>query len=580
MTSSKSTASINSRWLESRSGEVHRAKARAMLVLLLLVCGLGGVAHAERKRVVVLPFEGDKAEKFYDGVVKLLKKSHTVVSSDKWDGAAEELSAAKVTGKNVKKVAKKLKIDGVVEGTVEKRRDQYIIRITLRAGTTGEVLKTTVNVKADGPRLDGDAQKDIKSELNDLIAGLDSNRAAGGDEDEKPTKKARDKANDEDEDEDAKPAKKKPGKDRELDEDEDAKPAKKKPAKDEAEDEDEPKKGGFTRGADKGDKKRPAKDEDAGVKKAAEDEDESPLPKPKKRPKDKPDADEDEVAAKGEAGDDEEIEDRTEPGPKMDQATALSPGNRAIDVVAGISFNARRLSWKTSADLPPSMGVAGTGKPPNYKGLPAPGVLIDITAYPLAFGHKNQGMLKNIGLHVMYDKVLLISSKAGGEKLETAQQRFGVGGVFRYPLGKTATAPVVGARLGYGNQKFQIAGAADIPNVNYTMIDIGAFFRYSMSEKIILNVNLGYLAFSNTGQIQKDDQYGAATVAGFEGELGADYAITKTIFARAALKFETIGFTFKGKGMLTTGRDGDPEPDVTGARDNYLGGAVTVGYLY
>jgi len=65
-----------------------------------------------------------------------------------------------------------------------------------------------------------------------------------------------------------------------------------------------------------------------------------------------------------------------------------------------------------------------------------------------------------------------------------------------------------------------------------------------------------------------------------EGELGGDYALTRNIFARASFRFETIGFKFKGTGAMTTGRDTDPEQDVFGARDNYLGGAVTVGYLY
>ena len=36
-----------------------------------------------RKRVVVLDFEGPKAEKFHDELVKLLKQQHTIIPTSK-----------------------------------------------------------------------------------------------------------------------------------------------------------------------------------------------------------------------------------------------------------------------------------------------------------------------------------------------------------------------------------------------------------------------------------------------------------------------------------------------------------------
>jgi len=143
---------------------------------------------------------------------------------------------------------------------------------------------------------------------------------------------------------------------------------------------------------------------------------------------------------------------------------------------------------------------------------------------------------------------------------------------------------VIGATVRYGRQNFTISSAGgvmpDIPNVNYTIIDPGVMFRFQAAPKFVLNANLGFMLFTNTGQIQKTDQYGPATVTGFEGEFGGDYMLTRNIFARAAFKFETIGFKFGGTGMLSTGRDADATQDVFGARDNYIGGAVSVGYLY
>jgi len=153
--------------------------SKLLVVFAVLFLWIGR-ADADRKRVVVLDFEGPNAEKFHADVVKLIKKSHTVVKTTKWTKAAEELDAAKVTEKNVKKVAKKLKIDGVITGKIDKRRDEYIIKLKLRAGTSGELMGNSVSTKADGPRLEGQAERDIKDELIAVIDELESNRDSGG----------------------------------------------------------------------------------------------------------------------------------------------------------------------------------------------------------------------------------------------------------------------------------------------------------------------------------------------------------------------------------------------------------------
>jgi hypothetical protein len=70
-------------------------------------------------------------------------------------------------------------------------------------------------------------------------------------------------------------------------------------------------------------------------------------------------------------------------------------------------------------------------------------------------------------------------------------------------------------------------------------------------------------------------------VLGFEGAAGADYLIKPNIFVRAAVRIETIGFSFKGTGRQAIARDDDPMTvDVGAARDNYFGGMATVGYIY
>jgi hypothetical protein len=257
----------------------------------------------------------------------------------------------------------------------------------------------------------------------------------------------------------------------------------------------------------------------------------------------------------------------------MDEDEQLTLKERAIDAVLGLSFNMRRMAFSYDPDL--------ESKPPPYKGVPVAGIYIDGTVFPLAIGHKRRDMLKNFGLTVMYDRVLKIESKAMGQPLPTTQARYAVGVAFRYPIGDKA---VIGARVRYGRQNFTIGTVngvgADIPNVHYTIIDPAVTFAVVAAPKLTIDGKLGFMAITNTGQIQKTDQYGQATVKGFEGEVGGSYLFTRNIYARAAFRFETIGFDFGGSGMLATGRDMDPEQDVQGARDSYFGGTLGVGVLY
>jgi opacity protein-like surface antigen len=508
-----------------------------------------GQAHADRRRVVVLDFEGPNAEKFHSDVIKLIKKSHSVVKLSKWTKTAEEMDAAKVTEKNVKKVAKKTKVDGVITGKIEKKRDEYVIKLKLRAGTTGELVGKTISTKADGPRLEGQAQKDIKDELIALIDELESNREGGGDEGS--------------------------SEDSGKTSGEDATSG-------------EPKKSGFGRkGGDDGEKSGDSGEGEKSADEPKQDDDEV-RPRKKKRGGD----DEDRPRKrKASSDDDEGVEGSSdEPEEMGDKALYLSPSRRAVDAVLGLSFTARNLKFTFANDL--------GDPPPGYKqSLPVGGALLDVTVFPMALNHKKPPtIVSGIGVQLLYDQVLKINSQKQYSddmnavhiaNLETKESRFTLAGVFRYPIGKGAKAPVVGGTLGYSKQKFTVAQTlpnaepTDIPDINYSMISPGVFVRFPAIPKLNLNLDAMFHAVTNTGSIQKREQYGQATVSGYSVVFGADYAIKANIFVRAGIRYQKFGFTFKGDPMsLTNTRDTDPEQDVTGATDSYFGGAATVGYVY
>ena len=545
-----------------------RLPASSAWIALVLLLLLSGVANAGRKRIVVLEFEGDKAEKFHEDVVRLIKKSHTVVSVDKWNGTAEEMSAAKPTDKNIKKVAKKLKVDGVVSGTVEKRRDEYILRLKLRSGASGELVGSAVNIKSESAKLDGTAAKDLKDELIDVISTLESNRdgSGGGDEEVEEEKPKKGGAGKKPDDEEEKP--KKGGFVKKSD-DEEEKPKKGGTAK-KPDDEEKPKKTPVAEEKPKktGTGKKPDDEEVAALKPKADDEE-----KPKKV-KDDDDDDKDKpkkVARKddddGGGGDDD---DDTQIGKSvtLTGAAVYAPSERAIDAAVGMSFTARRMAFSFDPNQV-------TQRPAGYKqSTPVPGAYIDVTAYPLSFGHNRKDILRHIGVTLMFDRALSINSKNPNTnmKLKSAEQRLAIGATFRYPLGQGATAPVIGAALRYNSQSFTIDGDAVIPDVSYSMFDFTGTFAYPIGSKLVLNLNATLLLPLNAGEITLLAQYGRAKITGFEGSGGLDYMLLKNIFARAEVRFETLGYAFIGEGMRSTG--------VGGARDTYYGGVLTAGYLF
>jgi hypothetical protein len=522
------------------------------LVVLAALVFWFGIAQAERKRVVVLEFEGPNADKFRSEVIKIIKKKHAVLKTDKWNKYAEELDAAKVTEKNVKKVAKKMKVDGVITGKVDKKRDEYIIKLRLRSGATGELIGSTVTAKADGPRLDDQAEKEVKGELVAAIDELESNGGDDGGDGDGGKKDDGAKKDDDD---------KKSGFGKKDDEDTNAKRNKKD---DEEKKDKEPK-------------------EDPPAEEASDDD------KPKKRKNEDDDDDGGSKRKRKKSDDDGESIEEDAPISDAKRELNLSVSRRAIDATIGLSFTRRNLKFTHAGDL--------GDPPPGYKqSIPVAGALIDMTFYPLSFGHKRKDLIQHIGLNIIYDKVLIINSQKRYSDvmnnpqvadLTTKESRWGFAGVFRYPLSKKKNAIVVGGSLGFAKQSFSVAQTlpngqpTDIPNVSYSMLSPAAFLRVPAIPKLTFNLDAAFHAVIGTGDIGLQAQYGRATVSGYEVELGADYMIKPNIFARAGIRYQAIGFAFKGDTMSQTNtRDTDPEQDVTGAKDSYFGGTASIGYAY
>ncbi len=612
--------------------------SKRVLLALLVLCALAGVAQA-KKRVVVIDFTGPKADGFQAQIEGVIKRSASLVSAEKWNAAADDIGG-KMNAKTIAKIAGKLNVDGVVVGSVDRRGARYFVHVKLKSGATGEQV-AEVQLVARSGKLTSDDLGEVRDQIGGAIAKLEAPGDAGDDDtadaddgDDAPKSKAKakskskvkgkhklddsdDSADTADDDDSAKSKAKDKHKgfrghdrsdddvasadDDDSDSGDDAprskakakgkSKAKGKHASDDdtadADDSDDaPKSKSKDRSKSKAKGKHASSDDDAD----SADSDDAPKSKSKSKSKDKDaddgertaSSDDDEHASSSSGDDDEEI--------GAEGEMERDPLHRPLDALAGLSFTSRNLSFTTTPGL--------TNKPQGYKsGVPVTGLYVGGDFYPLAFNAKNRSITRDFGITVLFDRVLSISSQlkytdmAGATQtasLATTEQHLALGVVFRHALNKKPDSPTIYASIRYNQAKFDInkdqapmGVTVDIPNTDYTYIDPGVGIRYPITPKIALDGVVRFDLITNTGEMQQPDQYGAATVYGFDVDAGGDYMIDTQWFVHAGLKLSTIGFSFKGNGALSNNRDGDPTTvDVQGARDTYYGAVVTAGYLY
>src|SRR5262249_30705237 len=131
---------------------------------------------------------------------------------------------------------------------------------------------------------------------------------------------------------------------------------------------------------------------------------EEDAPKTKKRSKKSDDEEDRPKKRTAKRGDDDGGSVEADAGEPVDADTAISPAYRAIDVAVGVSFVARKLSFKYDSDL--------AAPPPGYRqSIPVAGAIIDATVFPLSFSHKSHDLLSGLGINVLYDQVIKINSQ-------------------------------------------------------------------------------------------------------------------------------------------------------------------------
>lgn len=514
----------------------------SVLAALMIVALCAAPAHAKKKRskkrgaksaqtnIVLLDFTGPKASSVRKSMVKMLGSKAKLVPVAKYKKAQKRLRARRMSGRDVVKVSKSLDVHGLITGSVKRKRGKYQLSLTLVSGTTGDTVDRLTVTLGRTPRITKRAERDIERKFFPALADL------GTHEKDEP-----------------RVAKGKRGRDREEvveDDDDDWETEDTGGDADEVEEEWD----------DEGDDEEPVRERTA------------------RRDDEVPDEIDDEPAR--DDGDDADAVTVTDK-----ELYGHLGRNRGLDVAAGMSFTQRTLTFTVAE---------GIMNPPNgYDGGMVPGAYVSAAFYPLAFGKKsvpkNKSPLWGLGVGLVYDKVLKISSKAQGSDIDipTNQQRYGFSVLYRYNVGSKASGPTVTASVGYNKLQFTLDKEfaamngldIDLPNVEFAYIDPTVALRYPAGDKMALLFSASFLFVMDTGEMQAMNQYGGATVSGLAGDLGLEYRLNTRLLIRGGARIQRIAFDFNGSGALTD-RNGDGTADVGGALDQYLGGYATAGYLF
>lgn len=431
--------------------------------ILVLVVGLLFVttpAWAKKPKVAVAPFKGDKGNKVADALAEALAGSAKVTDPKATGKVVEKLSLGKeLEAAEANKLAKKLEVDAVVQGKLEKGDDgKQTLKVAIFIKGKDDAVRFTVQFAKINDK--------FKEDVSNLII---KKVGAGGEPDKDPDEDKPRKDRDKDKDKD---------KDKDPDEDEDEKKIKKRRRKDEDE-------------------------ETAGPKK---------------------------IAARFDVGG-----------------------------FGGV----RRLTYSATTP-PPRVGTANIA------------LRLEGEVYPLAFDGKTKGAA-GLGIAGEFQKTVGVALAIGNAKVPINQGMFSIGA--RYRIVTSAVDLVLG--LDFKKQHYIADRGAlamptdlDMPDVNYTMVAPNVGIAKMATDKVAVFARAGAMLVLNTGPIQERDQYGAATVVGFDVKAGTDIAFTNRVGLRIGGLFSNIVFKFKGNGTMSAARG------VAGAADRDFGVAASLAVTY
>lgn len=511
-----------------------RLLAVSIGVALLLFVG-----SAEAKiRVAVVAFEGDDSGTVQEVMTDLLDGDYTVSGSKAVNRTVDKLGLdANMSDKDLKKLANELEVDAILRGDLQKKGSRKLlhVKVYLKGKKIRGFKVEFASVKSEK------FQTALKDKLDEKLSG------------QEPKKKVEEVA---------------------------AEPAS---------DEEDPlggKKSKKTTKADKAAEKADRSAEKAALKTKTDEESTDSADKEETKSDEEKQSgdDEDPDAKKRTASAD--VDDEDVGGVEKGVTIEKSSGGRSANTLAvrldvGPSVSTRQLAFNSRVF---------EEAPKPYKNGAVGGMRVAGELYPLAFINP-KSFISGLGFAGHYDQTLKLNLRSDaqmGTVFPATQRHWSVGGRFRIAFGSSARAPTVTLGGGYFHRTFSVdrsqlmaGNIIDLPNVLYKGYDPGLEFRIPIIKQVALMFGGQVLLITDTGDIQKLNQYGQAKVTSGQGMAGLDIVIADRFALRLVGEMAQFGFAFTGNGDQTFNRDKDPAtPDVGGAADRYYGGAATLSVLY
>ncbi len=146
---------------------MRRFGTSAHLLVCVLLAGLAGSARA--KRVVVTGFAGPGGARARSYVLRVVRRNHDLVPVRRFSRTARRLRVRLNRKRGVRRICERLGVDAVVYGRVVRRRGRWWLRLYVREGRTGRIVKREV-IRLRGPRLDGSSRYDVRHFLRKALA--------------------------------------------------------------------------------------------------------------------------------------------------------------------------------------------------------------------------------------------------------------------------------------------------------------------------------------------------------------------------------------------------------------------------
>jgi len=234
----------------------------------------------------------------------------------------------------------------------------------------------------------------------------------------------------------------------------------------------------------------------------------------------------------------------------------------AFQAAVGLSAMARRFGVSQE----PGLAVD-----PSLDSNPSPGIRLEAEAATIGE--------PGVALVVAIDRSIGAKASMGGVELPITQMQWS--GALRGRMRvRKRWVPMVS--LGYSELSHEVGLGTPgllVPNARYAFLDIGGGTRYEIGSVALFGL-ARYLHTLATSGVTDPQAFGAASSKGLAAEGGVEVEVAEAILVRAGFRYLRFSLDFDGSGDLAVALDQDPEQDVIGAVDAFVGGYGEVVYRF